>query len=118
MILKSGLGRKHLSNARLWRGSSVSAGAHERSALHRELRTRFIAGCAGVHVVLMRASGRGRTERVPAANVRCCNALAAPGTRRTCLRRWFAVPELFDTTDYLGRPPTVAGKGTAATPLA
>jgi hypothetical protein len=28
---------------------------------------------------------------------------------------WFAVPELFGTTDYLGRPPTGADKGTAAT---
>jgi hypothetical protein len=28
---------------------------------------------------------------------------------------WFAVPDLFGTTDYLGRPPTGADKGTAAT---
>jgi hypothetical protein len=28
---------------------------------------------------------------------------------------WFAVPELFGTTDYLGRPSTGADKGTAAT---
>lgn len=28
---------------------------------------------------------------------------------------WFAMPELFSKTDYLGRPPTGADKGTAAT---
>src|SRR3569833_486925 len=30
---------------------------------------------------------------------------------------WFAVPQMFGATDYLGRPSTGADKGTAATPV-